>query len=94
MTATINADDHENARRRLIRRMRRGRCLVRDEIGGAVGTVYRWADRGGEPGVSPAVVERLLRLGCKVAGARHRLVTVPGPATPTYALLSESEGAA
>lgn len=94
MAGLDNAGARENARRRLIRRMRRGRCLVRDEIGGAVGTVYRWADRGGEPGVSPAVVERLLETGCKVAGAQHRLVTVPGPVTPTYALLAEPEASA
>ncbi len=78
--------DRANARRRVIRRMRRGGCLVREDIGGAVGLVYRWADRGGAPSIDPATVERLRETGCTIGGKPHQLVALDGPPTPTFAL--------
>lgn len=88
---TSSLQERANARRRVIRRMRRGGCLVRDEIGGAVGLVYRWADRGGAPSIDPDTIERLRETGCTIAGVPHQLVALDGPATPTFALREAAE---
>lgn len=74
-----------NARQRLLRYLRRGGVVFREDCGGAVGVVWMAAPRCSRVFETPAG-DRLLEAGCVIKRVPYRLVQLPSFEVPHYAL--------
>lgn len=79
------SDERDKARRRMIRHLRKGGVVVREDAGGAVGIYWSRADRAGLP-FDQVIGDRLLETGCKLKGELYELVRLDFLASDSYCL--------